>query len=172
MFGLGDQLALASKMAHEASMRSLMLGENEVNFSTPPISCAVASSALRSTSSAIGSNALLGSSWPALHDQRAVGMDAGAIAGIKDRGCGYFFDHRRALDHVVSEQLLALEICSGRPSAPSPIAIPSRKSPRGAATPRLGASRSRASVGNSGASTLPMAVAANPTISIGASVSA
>jgi hypothetical protein len=49
--------AAASKMAHEASMRSLMLGENEVSLSTAPISCAVASSALRSTSSVTGSNA-------------------------------------------------------------------------------------------------------------------
>ena len=49
--------ALASKMAQDASMRSLMLGEKDVSFSTPPISWAVASSALRSTSSVIGSNA-------------------------------------------------------------------------------------------------------------------
>ncbi len=37
-------------------MRSLMLGENEVSFKTAPISCAVASSALRKTSSVTGSN--------------------------------------------------------------------------------------------------------------------
>src|SRR5579862_2595920 len=47
--------AAASKIAHEASIRSLMLGENEVRFSTAPISSATDSSALRNTSSVIGS---------------------------------------------------------------------------------------------------------------------
>src|SRR5437763_5418654 len=47
--------ALASNTAQEASMRSLMLGENEVRFRTAPISSAVASSALRKTSSVTGS---------------------------------------------------------------------------------------------------------------------
>src|SRR4051794_1801100 len=50
--------ALASNTAQEASMRSLMFGENEVRFSTAPISSAVASSALRSTSSVTGSTVL------------------------------------------------------------------------------------------------------------------
>ena len=56
-------------------MRSLMLGEKEVSFSTAPISWAVASSALRSTSSVIGSNARCGSRHDgALHQQHAAGM--------------------------------------------------------------------------------------------------
>src|SRR6266567_3992746 len=45
----------ASKIAQEASIRSLMLGENEVRFSTAPISSAIDSSALRNTSSVTGS---------------------------------------------------------------------------------------------------------------------
>src|SRR5216684_6514221 len=44
-----------SKIAQEASIRSLMLGENEVRFSTAPISSAIDSSALRNTSSVTGS---------------------------------------------------------------------------------------------------------------------
>src|SRR5579863_8694725 len=47
--------AAASKIAQEASIRSLMLGENEVRFNTAPISSATDSSALRKTSSVIGS---------------------------------------------------------------------------------------------------------------------
>src|ERR1051326_8132908 len=50
--------ACASNTAQEASMRSLMFGEKEVRFRTAPISSAVASSALRSTSSVTGSTVL------------------------------------------------------------------------------------------------------------------
>src|SRR5437763_5895372 len=50
--------ALASNTAQEASMRSLMFGEKEVRFRTAPISSAVASSALRKTSSVTGSMVL------------------------------------------------------------------------------------------------------------------
>src|SRR5437764_6016928 len=50
--------AFASNTAQEASMRSLIFGENEVRLSTAPISSAVDSSALRSTSSVTGSTVL------------------------------------------------------------------------------------------------------------------
>ena len=101
-------------------MRSLMLGENEVSFSTPPISCAVASSALRSTSSVIGSNVCVGgrgSSSPALHQQRAVGVNAGAIAGIEHRGRRQLLDHGRSFDDVVGEQPGAVEDAGRHPAS-------------------------------------------------------
>src|SRR5271170_7922537 len=47
--------AALSKIAQEASIRSLMLGENAVRFRTAPISSAIDSNALRRTSSVIGS---------------------------------------------------------------------------------------------------------------------
>src|SRR5258708_2780633 len=50
--------ASASKIAHDASMRSLMFGENDVRFSTAPISSAIDSSPLRNTSRVIGSTVL------------------------------------------------------------------------------------------------------------------
>src|SRR5437764_1301965 len=50
--------ACASNTAQEASMRSLIFGEKEVRFRTAPISSAVASSALRRTSSVTGSTVL------------------------------------------------------------------------------------------------------------------
>ena len=52
--------AASSKIAQEASIRSLMFGENEVRFSTAPISSAIDSNALRSTSRVTASTRGLG----------------------------------------------------------------------------------------------------------------
>ena len=157
-------------------MRSLMLGENEVSFSTAPISWAVASSALRSTSSVIGSKARAGrrhrehstSSTP-------LACDAGAIARIEHRGRGHLLDHGRALDLVAGEQRLARQhLRLGPAAAPRRDRGPRRtRRRRREPAPRSAAcARPARSVGSSGVSTLPMAVAPKPTISIGASGSA
>src|SRR5256885_12455476 len=78
--------ALASNTAQEASMRSLMLGENEVRFRTAPISSAVASSALRSTSSVTGSMVLRRARPPAGASFILGSRCQGAAAG--DRAAG------------------------------------------------------------------------------------
>src|SRR5438874_199914 len=78
--------ALASNTAQEASMRSLMLGENEVRFRTAPISSAVASGALRSTSSVTGSMVLRRARPPAGASFILGSRCQGAAAG--DRAAG------------------------------------------------------------------------------------
>ena len=100
-------------------------------------------------------------------------MDAGAIAGVEDRGRGHLLDHRRSLDHVVRKQLVAREYAGRDPASglAGRIAFEEHVPRRGV---RLGGRgrRPAASAGSSGVSTLPMAVAPKPTISIGASGSA
>src|SRR5690606_479688 len=92
--------AWASKMAHEASMRSLMFGENEVIFRTVPISWAVASRALRSTSSVTGSNVLM----IQLHNQATLRLHGSDITGIQGDGGRDFLDDGRPCNDVAREQ--------------------------------------------------------------------
>jgi hypothetical protein len=54
---LGNELGLGVEDGAGRIHALLDVGRKDVSFSTPPISWAVASSALRSTSSVIGSNA-------------------------------------------------------------------------------------------------------------------
>src|SRR5438874_485432 len=91
--------ALASNTAQEASMRSLILGENEVRFKTAPISSAVASSALRRTSSVTGSTVL-----------RRVRSRAGASFIIGSRCQGSAARDRAAGDAAIDDELGAGDV--------------------------------------------------------------
>src|SRR5438874_2782167 len=94
--------ALASNTAQEASMRSLILGENEVRFKTAPISSAVASSALRRTSSVTGSTVL-----------RRVRSRAGASFIIGSRCQGSAARDRAAGDAAIDDELGAGDVIRG-----------------------------------------------------------
>src|SRR5438270_3295654 len=91
--------ALASNTAQEASMRSLMFGENEVRFRTAPISSAVASSALRKTSSVTGSIVL-----------RRARPPAGASFILGSRCQGAAAGDRAAGDAAIDDELGAGDI--------------------------------------------------------------
>src|SRR4051795_315198 len=85
--------ASASKIAQDASIRSLMFGENEVRFSTAPISSAIDSSALRRTSSVIGSTVLRRSNasfigYPRRQRASAIDLAAGDAAVDDQLGAG------------------------------------------------------------------------------------
>src|SRR5713226_441682 len=99
--------AAPSKIAQEASIRSLMFGEKDVRFSTAPISSAIDSSALRSTSRVTGSMVLrrvtsfmrrthcerpgagdLAAGDPAVNDQLGAGDVARRVGGEKQDAIG------------------------------------------------------------------------------------
>src|SRR4051812_25712947 len=90
--------ASASKIAQEASIRSLMFGENEVRFSTAPISSAIDSSALRSTSSVIGSIVLR------RINVSFIGYPCGQRAAATDLAAG---------DTTIDDQLGARDVAGG-----------------------------------------------------------
>src|SRR5580704_892920 len=98
--------ARASKIAQEASIRSLMLGENEVRFKTAPISSAIDSSALRNTSRVIGSTRGFG----ALRRVRAC-VAASFILGPRRQGSAA--GDRAAGDAAVDHQLGAGDVIRG-----------------------------------------------------------
>src|SRR5947207_6567776 len=91
--------ALASNTAQEASMRSWQLGEKEVGFRTAPISSAVASSALRSTSSVTGSTVL-----------RRIRPPAGASFILGSRCQGAAAGDRAAGNAAVDDELGAGDV--------------------------------------------------------------
>src|SRR6266851_5651683 len=99
--------AAPSKIAQEASIRSLMFGEKDVRFSTAPISSAIDSSALRSTSRVTGSMVLrrvtsfmrrthcerpgagdLAAGDPAVNDQLGAGDVARRVGGEEEDAVG------------------------------------------------------------------------------------
>src|SRR5438309_620260 len=94
--------AWASKIAQEASIRSLMFGENEVRLRTAPISSAIDSSALRNTSRVIGSTAL-----------RRVTPGAATSFILGPRCQGSAAGDRAAGDAAVDDQLGAGDVMRG-----------------------------------------------------------
>src|SRR6202035_959873 len=93
----------ASKIAQEASIRSLMFGENEVRFNTAPISSAIDSSALRNTSRVIGSTSGFGA-------LRRVTPGAGASFILGSRCQGSAAGDRAAGDAAVDDELSPCDV--------------------------------------------------------------
>ena len=110
----------------------------------------------------------------ALHEQHAAGMHLGTIARIEHRGGGYLFDHGRPGNLVARQQLVARQHLGDGPTTGIAGIAPLEEHPAACRSVPLSAVRGlpAASVGNAGVSTLPIAVAPKPTISMGASGSA
>ena len=118
MLGLGDQLGFGVEYGARGIHALLDVGREGRELQHP---AHLLRRGLERVAQHLERDRVDGRCWiahrPALHQQRAIGMDAGAIAGVEDRSRGHFLDHRRSLDHVVCKQLLAREYPSRDPAS-------------------------------------------------------